>query len=109
MARRSRDRAPDDRIPVGLMRADHVLRRVVADRLGDECRRVQQGGHTMVRINDPKAFWRAVGQHGSPPPVTRRGLAAAIFGPHPERWVARPESMVHGFPIPLPIPLLDHS
>ena len=55
----------------------------------------------MVRINDPKAVWRAIGQHGTPPPVSRPALAAAIFGPHPERWVARPESMVHGFPIPL--------
>ena len=110
LARALADRAPEDRIPVALMRTDHVLRRVIADRLGDEFpARVQQGGHTMVRINDPKAVWRAVGQHGTPPPVTRPALAAAIFGPHPERWVARPESMVHGFPIPLPIPMLDHS
>jgi hypothetical protein len=63
----------------------------------------------MLRVNDPKALWRAIGQHGNPPPVSRPALAAAIFGPHPERWVARPESMVHGFPIPLPIPMLDHS
>ena len=63
----------------------------------------------MVRINDPKAFWRAIGQRGTPPPVERRELASAVFGPHPERWVARPASMVNGFPIPLPILPLDHS
>ena len=103
-----RDREPDARVPLPLMRTPGVLRTVLLDRLGAD-RPAVPGGHAMVRINDPKAFWRAIGQRGAPPAVDRRELASAVFGPHPERWVARPESMVYGFPIPLPIPPLDHS
>jgi GNAT superfamily N-acetyltransferase len=110
LARALADRPPGTPVPVAVLRTDHVLRRVLAERLGGAlAERSTPGGHTMVRINDPKGVWRAIGQTGSPPPVTRPALAAAIFGPHPERWIPRPESMVHGFPIPLPIPMLDHS
>ena len=103
-----RDREAGTRVPVPLPRTANVLRTVMADRLGAD-RPAVPGGHTMVRINDPKAFWRAIGQRGTPPGIDRRELASAVFGPHPDRWVARPESMVNGFPIPLPIPALDHS
>ena len=103
-----RDRAAGEDVPVGLMRVPHVLRNGVLDRLGEDGQPVT-GGHTMVRINDPRAFWRALGEPGSPPAIDRRELASAIFGPHPERWVARPASMAARFPIPLTIPPLDHS
>jgi len=103
-----RDREQGARVPVALMRTANVLRAVLVDRLGLDWT-PGPGGHTMVRISDPRAFWRAIGGRGAPPPVDRRELASAVFGPHPERWVHRPESMVNDFPIPLPIPPLDHS
>lgn len=103
-----RARDAGERVPVSLSRGDGVLRSVVLNALGDAAR-LTPGGHTMVRINHAKGFWRAIGQHGAPPPIERRDLAAAVFGPHPERWVTRPASMVGGFPIHLPIPPLDHS
>ena len=103
-----RAREVGERVPVSLSRGDGGLRSVLLSALGDAAR-FTPGGHTMVRINQGKAFWRAIGQAGAPPPIERRDLAAAVFGPHPERWVTRPTSMVAGFPIPLPIPPLDHS
>ena len=103
-----RDRAPDERVTIAFSRGASVLRSVVVDRLGEGAA-LQAGGDTMVRINDPKSFWRAIGQHGAPPPLERRELASVIFGPHPARWVTRPASMAGSFPIPLPIPPLDHS
>jgi GNAT superfamily N-acetyltransferase len=102
------DRGADEAVSVPLLRTANVLRSVVLERLGTEAS-LAPGGHTMVRINDARAFWHAIGQRGDPPDVDRRELASAVFGPHPERWVARPASMSHGFPIPLPIPPLDHS
>ncbi len=102
------DRAPDEVVPVPLSRTSNVLRSVVLDRAGAE-RPLAPGGHTMVRINDARTFWHAIGQRGEPPAIERRELASAVFGPHPERWVARPPAMARRFPIPLVIPQLDHS
>jgi GNAT superfamily N-acetyltransferase len=41
--------------------------------------------------------------------LTRRELAAVVFGPHAERAVEIPASLADLFPIELPIPPLDHS
>ena len=107
-----RDRQPGERVPIALMRMSHVLRRVVLQRLGDDAH-PGPGGHTMVRINDPAALWRALGRAGTPPAVDRRTLASIVFGPHPERPVDVPagiaSDLAAAFPIELPIPPLDHS
>ena len=106
LARALADRAPDDRIPVALMRTDHVLRRVIADRLGDDFpTRIRQGGHTMVRINDPKAVWRAIGQHGTAAGRVAPGARRRDLRP-PSRALGRPPR-VDGPRVPDPAP--DHD